>query len=162
LRLPVRPQRHSDLAVPISREPLHRRAGSDAVRGRWVDRRPPFAAQRLHTRVPDRPGQGADANGLSCGRVQQYWLVVLLSGRGAQYLVDSNLDWGQDLKPLKRWMDRQGVAEVNLAYFGTADPAYYGIRCTYLNGSPSFVPSASIHAPRLPGYVAISATLLNG
>jgi hypothetical protein len=80
---------------------------------------------------------------------------------GHEYLVDSNLDWGQDLKGLKRWMDRQGVDHVNLSYFGTADPAYYGIACTHLPGAP-FFDEDRIAAPRLPGYVAVSATNLHG
>ena len=42
---------------------------------------------------------------------------------GFRYLADSNIDWGQDLKPLKGWMDRNQVAHINLAYFGVADPA---------------------------------------
>jgi hypothetical protein len=29
---------------------------------------------------------------------------------GWRYLVDSNLDWGQDLRALKQWMDDHGVA----------------------------------------------------
>jgi 4-amino-4-deoxy-L-arabinose transferase-like glycosyltransferase len=46
---------------------------------------------------------------------------------GSRYLLDSNLDWGQDLKNLKAYMQRQGVARACLEYFGTADPRYYGI-----------------------------------
>jgi 4-amino-4-deoxy-L-arabinose transferase-like glycosyltransferase len=82
---------------------------------------------------------------------------------GFRYLADSNIDWGQDLKPLKRWMDRNQVAHINLAYFGVADPAYYGIESTYLGGTtiPSVTP-AMMRAPKLPGYVAVSTTLLNG
>jgi hypothetical protein len=82
---------------------------------------------------------------------------------GFRYLADSNVDWGQGLKPLKAWMDRHSVAHVNLAYFGTADPAYYGINCTYIWGTtvPGLGPS-SMGPPRLPGYVATSVTLLNG
>jgi tetratricopeptide (TPR) repeat protein len=83
------------------------------------------------------------------------------SSNGYKYLVDSNLDWGQHLKLLKRWMDDRGVSHVNLAYFGTADPAYYGIDCTHLPGAPTFA-IPSIAKPRLPGYVAISATVLSG
>jgi hypothetical protein len=84
-------------------------------------------------------------------------------GRGAEYLVDSNLDWGQDLKALKKWMDANRVSEINLAYFGNADPAYYGIRATLLNGSPSFGdPSRISTAPHLPGYVAVSKTIMSG
>lgn len=31
------------------------------------------------------------------------------SRNGFKYLTDSNLDWGQHLKLLKRWMTRNGV-----------------------------------------------------
>ena len=55
---------------------------------------------------------------------------------GHEYLVDSNIDWGQDLKGLKQWMDQHDVHHINLSYFGTADPAYYKIDCTYLPGGP--------------------------
>jgi hypothetical protein len=80
---------------------------------------------------------------------------------GYKYLADSNLDWGQDLKPLKKWMDEQNVQHINLAYFGTAEPIYYGIQCTYLPGSPFFAENL-VRAPQLPGYVAVSATVLDG
>lgn len=81
--------------------------------------------------------------------------------RGLSYLSDSNIDWGQDLKGLKAWMHERSVTHVNLAYFGTADPDYYGIDCTHLPGAP-FFESESIGRPDLPGYVAISATILSG
>ena len=80
---------------------------------------------------------------------------------GFRYLADSNLGWGQNLKPLKRWMGQRGVSHVNLAYFGQADPAYYMIDCTYLPGSSTFALD-SIARPQLPGYVAISGTVLSG
>jgi hypothetical protein len=55
---------------------------------------------------------------------------VLVGGpeSGPNYLVDSNLDWGQDVKKLKAWMESHGVGELCLAYFGTAAPSIYGIR----------------------------------
>jgi len=80
---------------------------------------------------------------------------------GRRYLVDSNLDWGQHLKALKEWMNDNGVHHINLAYFGSADPGYYGIDCTYLPGSPSFA-LTSLMRPVLPGYVAVSATVMSG
>jgi 4-amino-4-deoxy-L-arabinose transferase-like glycosyltransferase len=46
---------------------------------------------------------------------------------GHQILVDSNIDWGQDLLRLKAWMEAQQVESVQLAWFGTADPVYYGL-----------------------------------
>jgi hypothetical protein len=78
---------------------------------------------------------------------------------GDECLVDSNLDWGQDLKGLKRWMDAHGVSHINLCYFGTAEPAYYGMNCTQLPGSGIL---ASGSPPQLPGLVAISVTNLRG
>lgn len=53
---------------------------------------------------------------------------------GYQILVDSNIDWGQDLIRLKRWMQEHQVPEVKLAWFGSADPGYYGIRYQPLPG----------------------------
>jgi hypothetical protein len=46
---------------------------------------------------------------------------------GPSYLVDSNIDWGQNLKKLKRYMDDKGLKDVCLAYFGSGQVAYYGI-----------------------------------
>jgi hypothetical protein len=54
----------------------------------------------------------------------------VLSGgprNGPHYLIDSNLDWGQDLKKLKRWADVHRAAPLCLSYFGPADPSYYRI-----------------------------------
>ncbi len=55
--------------------------------------------------------------------------------RGYQYLADSNLDWGQDLKRLKGFMDEKGVEHIYLSYFGTADPCYYRLHSIDLPGS---------------------------
>ena len=51
---------------------------------------------------------------------------------GIHLLGDSNLDWGQDLKTLKKTMTTLGLDEVILSYFGNTDPAFYGIRYQYL------------------------------
>jgi hypothetical protein len=74
---------------------------------------------------------------------------------GHLVLGDSNIDWGQDLKSLKRWMDTHHVEEINLSYFGTADPAYYGIGWAALPGTlENGMPNN--RGLRLPGYVAVS------
>lgn len=52
-------------------------------------------------------------------------------GEGYHYLSDSNLDWGQDLKGLRAYMERENVPMVYLSYFGSAPPAGYGIRYQY-------------------------------
>jgi hypothetical protein len=48
---------------------------------------------------------------------------------GHRLLLDSNLDWGQDLYRLPAALDRLGYAgKIGLLYFGHVDPALYGIR----------------------------------
>jgi hypothetical protein len=74
---------------------------------------------------------------------------------GYMLLADSNIDWGQDLKGLKQWMEKNHVQHINLGYWGTADPAYYHIYCTYLPGSALFLGRRS-EGPWVPGYVAVS------
>jgi hypothetical protein len=49
-------------------------------------------------------------------------------GNGPRYLLDSNIDWGQDTKKLKRWLDARGFHEACRVYFGVAFLGYYGIR----------------------------------
>jgi len=46
---------------------------------------------------------------------------------GHRYLLDSNLDWGQDLKRLGAYLESNQVEDLCLSYFGAADPAFYGI-----------------------------------
>jgi hypothetical protein len=47
---------------------------------------------------------------------------------GWRSLADSNIDWGQDLKGLKQWLDQNEIRDpIYLSYFGTADPRYYQI-----------------------------------
>lgn len=55
---------------------------------------------------------------------------------GYRILVDSNVDWGQDLLRLKEWMAEKDVDSVNLSWFGSADPAYYDIQYRPLPGLP--------------------------
>lgn len=78
--------------------------------------------------------------------------------RGSKLLLDSNLDWGQDLKRLARWLREQEIQEpINLVYFGAADPSYYGIRYVNLEGGFYGAPEVPLSAARIPGWFAISA-----
>jgi hypothetical protein len=77
-----------------------------------------------------------------------------------RYLVDSNLDWGQDLPGLKTYMDRNGIAKLKLSYFGTAEPRFYGIQCDRLPGYPP--PPDPIGAVEPGDLVAVSVTNLEG
>lgn len=55
---------------------------------------------------------------------------------GYNILIDSNIDWGQDLLRLQEWMAANDVDRVKLSWFGSADPAYYGIAYDPLPGLP--------------------------
>lgn len=75
-------------------------------------------------------------------------------------LADSNLDWGQDLRQLGRFMESRRREQLYLAYFGTADPAYYGMAAVHLPGGWQFaIPRAPGNDP---GLLAVSATVLQG
>ncbi len=77
-------------------------------------------------------------------------------------LVDSNLDWGQDLPALKQVLHDRNLNCVNLSFFGTALPAAYGVRYSPLPGFLHFLYGADVSAfnpytPE-PGWYAISNT----
>jgi hypothetical protein len=70
---------------------------------------------------------------------------------GHKILLDSNLDWGQDLTTLREYLAQEGIESVDLAYFGRVDPKVYGVSFHHLGMDDP------------PGrYVAISANLLWG
>jgi hypothetical protein len=85
------------------------------------------------------------------------------ASNGHEVTLDSNLDWGQDLKGLKLWMDAKRVKKIKLLYFGYIDPEFYEINATYPAGNPwlDYDPPA-IRTPETAEYLAISATLLYG
>jgi hypothetical protein len=86
------------------------------------------------------------------------------SSNGYRQMVDSNLDWGQELKDLKAYMDSHGIDRVHLSYFGSDSPERYGIKYDWLpsyelrNPSPA---QSTVNIPR-NSYVAISVTNLQG
>ena len=68
--------------------------------------------------------------------------------KGYHYLSDSNLDWGQDLKGVKAYMEKEKLPIIYLSYFGTAPPSYYNIRYQYVPGSwPLLWPPPSDRVP---------------
>ena len=86
--------------------------------------------------------------------------------RGYRVLLDSNLNWGQELIELRDYLVRENIASVKLSYLGTADPSAYGINYEPL---PSF-PYHQWRADHIPemllnptnGVYAISASNLQG
>jgi len=51
---------------------------------------------------------------------------------GHRMLIDSNIDWGQDLIRLREYLVENNIEGVALAYFGRVHPAVYGIKFTAL------------------------------
>jgi 4-amino-4-deoxy-L-arabinose transferase-like glycosyltransferase len=54
--------------------------------------------------------------------------LTLGPAHGDRVLVDSSIDWGQDVKALGRYAERHGITRLPYAHFGTASPNYYGIK----------------------------------
>ena len=82
-----------------------------------------------------------------------------------KYLTDSNSDWGQQLKSIKRYLDQRGVKECWFVYFaaGVAEPGYYGIPCKPLPTINTLWLNEPIEVPTsIKGTVLISASNLSG
>ena len=80
---------------------------------------------------------------------------------GWRHLVDSSLDWGQDLPGLAAWLRREARPheQVYLSYFGNGDSEYEGIRAERL------APVYNFNEPRRwfelgPGLYCLGATAL--
>ena len=98
---------------------------------------------------------------------------------GSDHLIDSNLDWGQDLRGLRSWIRAHPESQpIGLAYFGQISPdifRYFG--SSDVQGFDWFMPPAlpgrldrlsngqpaPVKAnPLRPGYYAVSAALVRG
>lgn len=74
---------------------------------------------------------------------------------GHLYLTDSNLDWGQGLIQLKKYMDEKNIGSIYLHYFGSVDPRSYGINWQSPPDNEKIKDN-----PGFRGLVAISVTAL--
>jgi 4-amino-4-deoxy-L-arabinose transferase-like glycosyltransferase len=84
------------------------------------------------------------------------------AANGYRHLVDSSLDWGQDLPGLAEWLRAHNPAPhapVFLSYFGTGDPRYEGIIATRLPTLPRIPPPRPWYWLE-PGIYCVSATML--
>ena len=80
-----------------------------------------------------------------------YFNIFVRPQNSWRLLTDSNLDWGQGLIALLNYEQQNPGEALQLAYFGSVDPALYGIKATPL------VPHAEVK-----GVVVVSPTLLSG
>jgi tetratricopeptide (TPR) repeat protein len=82
-----------------------------------------------------------------------------------RYLTDSNSDWGQQLRSLKKYLDTRGVTDCWFAYFaqGVADTSHYGIPCKPLPTADSlWIGERILVPPAIDGPVVMSAGILSG
>lgn len=82
---------------------------------------------------------------------------------GYRLLVDSSLDWGQDLPGLADWLRTHnagdGAHPVFLSYFGSGEPNYYGIKAARLPFVNGFKLRPAGYEPTAGTY-CVSATML--
>jgi hypothetical protein len=76
---------------------------------------------------------------------------------GPRYLVDSNLDWGQDLKNLKLYASAHGIKKLCICYFGRSSMSYYKFEYTDVPETRDVARRASMDC-----VAAVSATPLAG
>jgi hypothetical protein len=81
------------------------------------------------------------------------WFNELAGGRPDRILVDSNLDWGQDLPRLRDAVRENQIRFLWIAYFGSTDLARYPLGTT-IRQLP--------RGQRVHGWIAVSRTLLAG
>lgn len=77
--------------------------------------------------------------------------------QGYIYTVNSNLDWGQDLKRLAKWVEENKIDKIYVNYFGGSDSKYYlkeKFEPWWETRNPKELPKGS--------YLAVSATFLQG
>jgi tetratricopeptide (TPR) repeat protein len=82
-----------------------------------------------------------------------------------EYLSDSSVDWGQQLKSVNRYLGARGVKSCWFLYFaeGVIDYRYYGIPCKPLPTADSLWAHEPADAPpAVDGPVLVSASVLSG
>ena len=72
---------------------------------------------------------------------------------GYKYVVDSNLDWGQDILRLSDFIEENNIKEIKMDYFSGA-PAEYYIKTAKINSYNRETPQK--------GWLAVSATIYSG
>ena len=80
---------------------------------------------------------------------------------GYRWVVDSNLDWGQDLKRFGRWTQDNNIKKIEFDYFGWADQRYYlGDRFVWLTAGKYKSAEDFKARNQTDGWLAVSATFL--
>lgn len=99
---------------------------------------------------------------LQCHPDHLAYFNELVGGSDHAYEIasDSNVDWGQGLKALGRYVHDHEMGPIYLSYFGAASPRYYGIECVDICPVMPVLRTSDRIGPfqPLPRYFAVSAT----
>ena len=99
--------------------------------------------------------QGAAAAGIAPHYLSYFNGLAGGPARAHEVLVDSSLDWGQDLPALRGELTRLGGGKVILAYFGQSSPRAYRVPVTAWRDPDEALANGARHC-------AVSVTLLHG
>jgi len=82
-----------------------------------------------------------------------YFNILVRPQNSWYYLTDSNLDWGQGLISVREYEFKHPNQPVKLAYFGSVNPALYGVRADELAPNGPVTGKVVIGASALTGQV---------
>jgi hypothetical protein len=126
--------------------------------GRWVNWGRPLPAALVLVL--------ASWHGVESLRIRPHYLAYFNQFAGGpdngwRRLVDSSLDWGQDLPSLNAWLSRHNPRNepVFLSYFGSGEPTYENLKVKRLF-SLGLTKTSTAYVPLEAGIFCISATLL--
>ena len=100
---------------------------------------------------------------VSATRIHPYQLAYFNAfvggpAAGPQLLDDSNIDWGQDLPGLAEWQAEHSGQSLALDYFGTDDPAGYGIDSRPISEAELFQPVRTVYAVSVNSLIRLRLT----
>jgi hypothetical protein len=100
---------------------------------------------------------------VSAIRIHPYQLAYFNSfaggpAAGPGLLDDSNIDWGQDLPGLAGWQAEHSARPLALDYFGTDDPAGYGIESRPISEDELFQPARAVYAVSVSSLIRLRLT----
>jgi hypothetical protein len=91
-----------------------------------------------------------------------YFNILVRPENGYEYLVDSNLDWGQDLPKVAEYAKKNDIDSIKLAYFGSMYASSLGLKAEWIPNSSRDVIQQKTEATLEPGVYVISATIHQG
>jgi hypothetical protein len=80
---------------------------------------------------------------------------------GYHYATDSNYDWGQDLKRLKDFIEKNKIEKIAIDYFGGGNPKYYLKDKAEIWWSAKGSPAQIINPEKRIHWLAVSINTLN-